>query len=93
VWLEQQLARSPGDYTIVVGHYPVYSDGPSGDVMAVTALPALLKEYGASVYISGHDESLQHLVVRVVCTVLQYYSYPDHHWIALPCSTTASTMS
>jgi tartrate-resistant acid phosphatase type 5 len=67
VWLEQTLANSPGDYTIVVGHYPVYSDGPSGDVLAVTALPDLLKQYGVSVYISGHDESLQHLVVSALC--------------------------
>ena len=65
-WLERQLGTTREPFLIVMGHYPVYSSGPYGDVMAPTILPTLLETYGVTAYISGHEASLQHNVVNGV---------------------------
>ena len=54
-WIEQQLKESTATYTIVGGHYPVYSicsHGPTSTL--ITNLKPLLEQYQAH-YISGHD--------------------------------------
>lgn len=73
-WLEQNLYRlnelsvdhpsiAP-QYVLVVGNYPVLSDGPGGDIMSATVLSELFETYGITAYISGFDANLQHLKVR-----------------------------
>ncbi len=54
-WLEQQLAASTATYTIVAGHYSVYSVCDHGsDSTLLNYLKPLLEQYDAH-YLSGHD--------------------------------------
>ena len=61
-WLEKELAASPADWKIVVGHHAIRSCGPHGDsAELVRDILPLLKRYGVPVYLNGHDHGLQHL--------------------------------
>jgi 3',5'-cyclic AMP phosphodiesterase CpdA len=60
-WLEQQLRNNPNRYTIVWSHDPAFPVGPHVG-SSLDAYPddrdrmwALLKEYGVSAYIAGHE--------------------------------------
>ena len=55
-WLEKTLAASTADYLWVSGHYPIYSQCQHGPTWRLirNVLP-LMKKYGASGYIAGHD--------------------------------------
>ena len=62
-WLAARLAASAADWVVVSGHYPVFSvaeHGPS-DHLVAELLP-LLEEFGASLYLAGHDHNAQLLV-------------------------------
>ncbi len=64
-WLESELSRSDATWTIVAGHWPVYSamgNGPTPRLIA--ELVPLLQKYGTTAYFSGHDHSLQHHQLR-----------------------------
>ena len=68
--LESKLLAASEDpsvaWIIVVGHYPVFSNGhqhpghDGGAAMRKLILPMLIK-YGVDAYISGHDHTLQHI--------------------------------
>lgn len=61
-WLERVLRCSTADYLFVVGHYPIRSDGRSGDTPGLDGrLLQLLLKYGVNAYMCGHDHSAQHL--------------------------------
>jgi tartrate-resistant acid phosphatase type 5 len=61
-WLKAELAKPRGDFTIVVGHHPIYSNGLHGDSKdLVTKLAPLLEEHNVHAYICGHDHDMQHL--------------------------------
>lgn len=59
-WLKQKLATCQCDWKVVVGHYPVFSNGHHGntDELLHDLLP-LLKEYKVDFYISGHDHDME----------------------------------
>jgi len=61
-WLEKQLASSTAPWKIVCGHYPIYSNGQHGDCQEIKdiLLPLFVK-YNLSMYLSGHDHSMQHI--------------------------------
>jgi tartrate-resistant acid phosphatase type 5 len=62
-WLEAELKkplRTP--FLGVMGHHPVYSNGPHGDhKVLVRDWDPLLRKYNVHLYMGGHDHDLQHL--------------------------------
>uniref|UniRef100_A0A914WZP6 Tartrate-resistant acid phosphatase type 5 n=1 Tax=Plectus sambesii TaxID=2011161 RepID=A0A914WZP6_9BILA len=60
-WIEQQLQQSTADYLFVMGHYPIYSIAEHGpNQILVDRMIPLLHKYHVTMYMSGHDHSLQH---------------------------------
>jgi len=61
-WLEAELAKPRGRFTVVAGHHPVYSNGMHGDSKElVEKLAPMLQRHGVHLYLCGHDHDLQHL--------------------------------
>ncbi len=64
-WLKLELAKPrKTPFLTVIGHHPVFSNGPHGDhpVLAKDWAP-LFKEHGVHLYLAGHDHDLQHLEI------------------------------
>ncbi|WP_169726069.1 metallophosphoesterase [Aestuariibacter salexigens] len=63
VWLRDVLSRadSQNDWSIVVGHHPLYGAGKYGDNAELqTVLEPLFQRYQVTAYFAGHEHSLQH---------------------------------
>ena len=61
-WLEAQLTLKRAPFTVVVGHHPLYSDGPHKDTPElVQELGPIFEKHGVHMYLCGHDHDLQHL--------------------------------
>jgi tartrate-resistant acid phosphatase type 5 len=60
-WLVGALARSTARFKLVFGHHGIYSIGPHGGKMLMKELDEVLREYGVTAYISGHDHCLYHI--------------------------------
>ena len=62
-WLKAELAKPrTTPFLTVIGHHPVYSNGPHGDHPVLIAdWDPLLREHGVQLYLAGHDHDLQHL--------------------------------
>jgi hypothetical protein len=62
-WLEKELQRPrTTPFLVVMGHHPVYSDGPHGDhPVLVREWDPLFRKYNVQLYLAGHDHDLQHL--------------------------------
>ncbi|MBE0644699.1 MAG: metallophosphoesterase [Bacteroidetes bacterium] len=59
-WIDSALALAHEDYTLVIGHHPVYSHGHYGDTpVLVKQLAPLLEKYGVGAYLDGHEHDLQ----------------------------------
>lgn len=59
-WLEQKLAESTMTWKVVVGHYPVFSNGLHGNTQElVDDLYPLLQRYDVDFYLSGHDHDME----------------------------------
>ena len=63
VWLEAELkAPRTTPFLAVMGHHPIYSDGPHGDHKVLTRdWDPLFRKYNVHLYLAGHDHDLQHL--------------------------------
>ncbi len=66
----QQLAWFAGElekprtapFLVVMGHHPIYSNGPHGDTKTlVRDWEPLLRKHKAHLYLAGHDHDMQHL--------------------------------
>jgi len=62
-WLESELERPrTTPFLAVMGHHPVYSDGPHGDhPVLMRDWDPLFRKYKVDLYLAGHDHDLQHL--------------------------------
>jgi tartrate-resistant acid phosphatase type 5 len=71
-WLEQQLARSrTAPFLVVMGHHPVYSNGPHGDhPVLIRDWDPLFRQHKVDLYLAGHDHDLQ---------VLHFEDHPTTH--------------
>ena len=74
-WFETQLQR-PRDlpFLTVMGHHPIYSNGPHGDhpILQKDWAP-LLRQYKVDLYLAGHDHDLQ---------VLHFEGEPTTHFLS-----------
>jgi 3',5'-cyclic AMP phosphodiesterase CpdA len=62
-WFAAEIAKpSPAPFLMVMGHHPIFSNGPHGDHPVLTKeWEPLLRRHNAHVYLAGHDHDLQHL--------------------------------
>jgi tartrate-resistant acid phosphatase type 5 len=62
-WLAAELKRpTAAQWRWMISHFPIYSDGSYKDNPGmIRSWGVLMKEYGYSFYLSGHDHNLQHL--------------------------------
>lgn len=59
--IEHALENSDADYLLVAGHYPIYSPCSHGNTdELVEKLDPLLRKYGVTAYISGHEHCQFH---------------------------------
>ena len=63
-WLDAELAKPRGRWTLCCAHHPLFSNGGHGDngVLQQEWGPLLVK-YNVDFYICGHDHDLQHLQI------------------------------
>ncbi|HVZ83404.1 MAG TPA: metallophosphoesterase [Terracidiphilus sp.] len=75
VWLERELQKPrTAPFLVVMGHHPVYSNGPHGDHPVLTRDWApLFDKYKVDAYLAGHDHDLQ---------VLQFEGHPTTHFLS-----------
>jgi len=60
-WIEERLKESDADYLLVAGHYPIYSACSHGSTKElVENLDPLLRRYGVTSYLSGHEHCQFH---------------------------------
>ena len=60
-WIEATLKASTADYVWLSGHYPVYSQCQHGPTAClISQVLPLMRQYGASGFIAGHDHCLGH---------------------------------
>jgi tartrate-resistant acid phosphatase type 5 len=74
-WLEAELKQPrTTPFLVVMGHHPVYSDGPHGDhPVLVRDWDPLFRKYQVHVYLAGHDHDLQHL---------EFEGHPTSHFLS-----------
>jgi 3',5'-cyclic AMP phosphodiesterase CpdA len=74
-WLEGELKRPRSTpFLVVMGHHPVYSDGPHGDhPVLIRDWDPLFQKYKVDVYLAGHDHDLQHL---------EFEGHPTTHFLS-----------
>ena len=62
-WFEAELNKPrTTPFTVVIGHHPIFSNGPHGDHKTLIAeWEPLLHKHNVSLYMAGHDHDLQHL--------------------------------
>lgn len=60
-WLKRVLEKH-ADFTVVIGHVPVFSSGHHLDTQyLIEELLPLFRKHRVDLYLSGHDHMLQHL--------------------------------
>ncbi len=74
-WLEAQLQKPRSTpFLAVLGHHPVFSNGPHGDhPVLVRDWDPLFQKYKVDLYMAGHDHDLQHL---------EFEGHPTTHFLS-----------
>lgn len=75
VWFETQLKKPrSAPFLAVLGHHPVYSNGPHGDhPVLIREWDPLFRKYKVDLYMAGHDHDLQHL---------EFDGHPTTHFLS-----------
>jgi 3',5'-cyclic AMP phosphodiesterase CpdA len=62
-WLEAELLKPrTTPFLVVMGHHPIFSNGPHGDnAVLIRDWEPLLRKHKAHLYLAGHDHDMQHL--------------------------------
>jgi tartrate-resistant acid phosphatase type 5 len=62
-WLAAELEKPrTAPFLVVMGHHPIFSNGPHGDHKVLIAeWEPLLQQHKVDFYLAGHDHDLQHL--------------------------------
>jgi tartrate-resistant acid phosphatase type 5 len=61
-WLDQELAKPRGTWTICCAHHPLFSNGfAQGNGVLQHDWGVLFKKYKVDFYLCGHEHNLQHL--------------------------------
>ena len=62
-WLKAELEKPrTTPFVIVMGHHPIFSNGPHGDhKVLIRDWEPLLREHKVHLYLAGHDHDMQHL--------------------------------
>eukprot|EP00956_Cyclotella_meneghiniana_P012361 scaffold17586_cov17-Cyclotella_meneghiniana.AAC.1 len=69
-WIEDAIRSSDADYLLVAGHFPIYSACSHGNTPhLIKHLDPMLKKYGVTAYLSGHEHCQFH------------YTYDDMNYI------------
>lgn len=59
-WFENELSSSNADWKVVLGHYPLYSNGMHGNRNnLINIIEKDLIKYNTDLYIAGHDHNLE----------------------------------
>ncbi len=59
-WLDSVLVSAEEDWSIVVGHHPIYSNGRGGNTLSMMLhVKPLLEKRGVNAYVAGRDNDLQ----------------------------------
>ena len=74
-WLETELRKPRATpFLAVLGHHPVYSNGPHGDhPTLIRDWDPLFQKYKVDLYMAGHDHDLQHL---------EFEGHPTTHFLS-----------
>jgi hypothetical protein len=63
-WLESELAKPRGTWTLCCAHHPLFSNGGHGDNGVLqNDWGKLFVKYNVDFYVCGHDHDLQHLQI------------------------------
>jgi tartrate-resistant acid phosphatase type 5 len=64
LWLENELSKPRGTWTLCCAHHPLFSNGGHGDNGVLQKeWGTLFQKYNVDFYICGHDHDLQHLQI------------------------------
>ena len=70
-WLEDRLANSRSTWKIVVGHYPLATNGPHDASQELyRCLFPILERHGVHLYMAGHDHNAQVIQHPSLCSVV-----------------------
>jgi tartrate-resistant acid phosphatase type 5 len=91
-WLVEQLRASRARHKFVFGHHGIYSIGPHGGTMRMKELDDVLRRFGVTAYVHGHDHCLYHISragLHYICSgagseVLHHYTGGEESGCVLP---------
>ena len=74
-WLKAELEKPlTTSFLIVMGHHPIYSNGPHGDhKVLIRDWDPLFQKHNVHLYLAGHDHDLQHL---------EFEGHPTSHFLS-----------
>lgn len=66
-WIDKTLSEKKADWTIVLGHHPIYGQTPKDEEERTTLqklLDPILRKHKVDLYVGGHIHNFQHIRVK-----------------------------